>query len=249
MKHAVAAPLPQIIRAQTAMELRLRLRHGESLLLTMIIPVVLLLFFGSVDVLGTPPGDPVDFVLPGIIAVAIMSTAFTGQAIATAYERSYGVLKRLGATPLPRWGLLAAKTLAVVVVEMLQILVLLTVGAALGWRGDMAGSVPAVLLVLLGTLCFSGLGLLMAGTLRAEATLAAANGLYVLLLLVGGLIVPLSVLPAPLRAIGRQLPTAALADGLRSALGDGRADMHAIVVLTLWSVLFVGAAIRTFRWE
>lgn len=249
MSNSVAAPLPKIIRAQTAMELRLRLRHGESLLLTMIIPVALLLFFGSVDVVGTPTKDPIDFVLPGIIAVAIMSTAFTGQAIATAYERAYGVLKRLGATALPRWGLLTAKTLAVVVVEVLQIALLLAVGLAMGWRGAGAGLASAVLLVLLGTVCFSGLGLLMAGTLRAEATLAAANGLYVVLLLVGGLIVPLSKLPAPLRTVARQLPTAALADGLRAALNAGHADGHAIVVLTVWSAALVTAAFRTFRWE
>lgn len=244
-----AAPMRSILRAQTAMELRLRLRHGESLLLTIIIPVVLLLFFGSVEVVSTPTDDPVDFVLPGIIAVGIMSTAFTGQAIATGYERSYGVLKRLGATALPRCGLLTAKTLAVLVVELIQIALLLVVGAALGWRGSGAAVPAAVGLVLLGTLCFSGLGLLMAGTLRAEATLAAANGLYVVLLLVGGLIVPLASLPGPLATIGRQLPTAALADGLRAALNEGSADGHAFAVLAVWSVVLVGAAVRTFRWE
>lgn len=249
MNDPVAAPLPRIIRAQTGMELRLRLRHGESLLLTMIIPVVLLLFFGTVDVLGVPTTHPVDFVLPGIMAVAIMSTAFTGQAIATAYERSYGVLKRLGATPLPRWGLLAAKTAAVLAVEVLQLVLLSAVGLALGWRGSFAGILPATLFVLLGTACFSGLGLLMAGTLRAEATLAAANGLYVVLLLVGGLIVPLSKLPDPLRSVGRQLPTAALADGLRAALNVGAFDLHAVVILTLWSTVLVAAAARFFRWE
>ena len=249
MINSGAAPLRSIIRAQAAMELRLRLRNGESLLLTMIIPVVLLAFFGTVDVVGTPTRHPVDFVLPGIIAVAIMSTAFTGQAIATAYERSYGVLKRLGATALPRWGLLTAKTLAVVVVEALQIALLFGIGVALGWRGHVGGLAAATLLVLLGTLCFSGLGLLMAGTLRAEATLAAANGLYVVLLLVGGLIVPLSKLPGPLAAAGRQLPTAALADGLRAALNQGHADTRAIVVLLAWSAVFVAAAFRTFRWE
>ncbi|MEO6714396.1 MAG: ABC transporter permease, partial [Mycobacteriales bacterium] len=121
MNHSVAAPMSAIIRAQTAMELRLRLRHGESLLLTMVIPLLLLVFFGTVDVGAVPTVEPLDFVAPGILAVAVMSTAFTGQAIATAYERSYGVLKRLGATALPRWGLLAAKTLAVLAVEAIQI--------------------------------------------------------------------------------------------------------------------------------
>ncbi|MEO6714858.1 MAG: ABC transporter permease, partial [Mycobacteriales bacterium] len=169
--------------------------------------------------------------------------------IATAYERSYGVLKRLGATALPRWGLLAAKTLAVLAVEAIQIALLVAVGALMGWRGSAEGIAPALLLLALGTVCFSGLGLLMAGTLRAEATLAAANGLYVVLLLIGGLIVPLAKLPQPLRALARELPTAALADGLRAALDLGRLDAHAVVVLAVWSALLVVAAALTFRWE
>lgn len=249
MNRSIAAPMSRIIRAQTAMEVRLRLRHGESLLLTMVIPLLLLVFFGTVDVVALPTADPIDFILPGILAVAVMSTAFTGQAIATAYERSYGVLKRLGATALPRWGLLAAKTLAVLAVEAIQVTLLVAAGWSLGWRGSATGLAPALLLLALGTVCFSGLGLLMAGTLRAEATLAAANGLYVVLLLIGGLIVPLSKLPQPLRALARELPTAALADGLRAALDRGRLDGHAVLVLGVWSLIFVVAAARTFRWE
>jgi ABC-2 type transport system permease protein len=249
MTESQAAPLSTIVRAQTAMELRLRLRHGESLLLTMIIPLLLLVFFGSVDVIDLPTANRLDFVVPGILALAVMSTAFTGQAIATAYERSYGVLKRLGATALPRWGLLTAKTLAVFAVELIQFVLLAAAGMALGWRGTARGLPAALVLIALGTFCFSALGLLMAGTLRAEATLAAANGLYIVLLLAGGLIVPLAKLPAPLRAVGRELPTAALADGLRSALHAGAFDRHAAAVLLLWTVALAAAAVRTFRWE
>ena len=249
-----AAPMQQIIAAQTRMELRLRLRHGETLLLTLVIPVVLLLFFASVDVVRTPGEEPLDFLVPGMLALAVMSTAFTGQAIATAFERSYGVLKRLGATALPRWGLLTAKTIAVLAVELLQWALLGGIGLALGWRPSAAGVLPAILLLLLGTACFSGLGLLMAGRLRAEATLAAANGLYVVLLLAGGLIVPLERLPAPLERVGSVLPTAALADGLRAALTAGALDTgvlagRSVAVLLGWSVALLGAAALTFRWE
>lgn len=244
-----AAPLRQVVLAQTGMELRLRLRHGETLLLTIVIPVVLLLFLATVDLVTTPTREPLDFLVPGVLALAVMSTAFTGQAIATAFERSYGVLKRLGATALPRWGLLTAKTLAVVAVEVMQFALLVAVGGALGWRPDIGGILPAALLTLLGTACFSGLGLLMAGRLRAEATLAAANGLYVVLLLVGGLIVPLDQLPGPLRSIGRALPTSALADGLRAALVDGALSGRAAGVLLGWSVVLLSAAAVTFRWE
>jgi ABC-2 type transport system permease protein len=243
------APLHRVVAAQTRMELRLRLRHGETLLLTIVIPVVLLLFFATVDLVDTPGDEPLDFLVPGILALAVMSTAFTGQAIATAFERSYGVLKRLGATALPRWGLLAAKTAAVLVVELVQWVLLGSVGVALGWRPELAGIPAAVLFLVLGTAAFSGLGLLMAGRLRAEATLAAANGLYVVLLLAGGLIVPLDRLPGPLEAAGRLLPTAALADGLRSALTAGSLDGGAAAVLVAWSAVLLAAAAATFRWE
>src|SRR3954469_5509433 len=168
-----AAPTSRMLRAQTAMELRLTLRRGESLLLVALIPVVLLVTFSTTEIVDIT-GSRVDFVVPGILALAVMSTAFTGQAIATGFERQYGVLKLLGATPLPRWVLLVAKTLAVLAVELMQVALVVAVGFALGW--DPHGNAASVVgLLVLGTAAFSGLGLLMAGTLRAEATLAAAN--------------------------------------------------------------------------
>lgn len=248
-----AAPWSRMLLAQTAMELRLTLRRGESLLLTLVIPVILLTFFATVDVFDTGPDDPtrLDFLVPGVIALAVMSTAMTGLAIATGFERQYGVLKRLGASPLPRSALLAAKTLAVLAVELLQCAVLVPLGLALGWRpGGLGGALAAAGLVLLGTATFAGLGLLMAGTLRAEATLAAANGLYLLLLLVGGVVVPLVRLPAPLRAIGRLTPTHALSEGLRDAL-QAAPDISSgpALVLLAWGAVALAAAAATFRWE
>ncbi|WP_241780547.1 ABC transporter permease, partial [Streptomyces wadayamensis] len=169
-----AAPVGRMIAAQAAFETRLLLRNGEQLLLTVIIPSLLLVLFSTVDVVDTGDGEPVDFLAPGILALAVMSTAFTGQAIATGFERRYGVLKRLGASPLPRWALMTSKTLAVLVTEVLQVVLLAVIALALGWSPH--GNPLAVLLLLaLGTAAFSGLGLLMAGTLKAEATLAAAN--------------------------------------------------------------------------
>jgi ABC-2 type transport system permease protein len=241
-----------MLLAQTAMELRLTLRRGESLLLTVVIPVVLLAFFASVDLIETGAEDRIDFLVPGVLALAVMSTSMTGLAIATGFERSYGVLKRLGASPLPRAVLLAAKTLGVLVVEVIQGVLLCGVGLALGWRpsGGISAVAATGVLVLLGTTCFCGIGLLMAGTLRAEATLAAANGLYLILLLLGGVLFPLSRLPSPLRSVGEVLPTAALSDGLRAVLasGDGlRAGP--VAVLALWAVASLGLAAATFRWE
>lgn len=240
-----AAPVPEMLRAQTGMELRLTLRRGESVLLTLVVPVVLLVFFATVHVAGVD----VAFLVPGVLALAVMSTAFTGQAIATGYERSYGVLRRLGATPLPRWVLLAAKTLGVLAIEVAQLAVVGVTGLALGWhpRGE-----PALLLVLLalGTAAFSGLGLLMAGTLRAETTLAAANGVYLVLLLFGGVLFPLGRLPDGLARVAALLPTAALSDGLRAVLAGGRGlVLHDVVVLAGWAAISLAAAARLFRWE
>ncbi|GAA4152493.1 ABC transporter permease [Actinomadura keratinilytica] len=244
-----AAPVPRMVLAQTGYELRTLLRNGEQLLLTLIIPVVLLTLFGTTSLLDLGPGPRVDFLTPGILALAVMSTAFTGQAIGTGFERRYGVLKRLGATPLPRSGLIAAKTLTVVAVEVLQAAVICSVAAAMGWRphGD---PLSVLALVLLGTAAFSGFGLLMAGTLRAEATLAAANLVYILLLAVGGVVFPLDDLPAGIRDALRLLPISALAEGLRDVLRDGAAlPGGPLLILAVWTAAGLALAARFFRWE
>jgi ABC-2 type transport system permease protein len=237
------------VLAHTKVELALTLRRGESLLLTLGIPVLLLVFFSLVDVLPTGTDDPVDFLAPGILALAVMSTAMVGLGIATGFERQYKVLKRLGTTPLGRPALLGAKTAAVVVVELLQFAVLVPIALALGWSPD-AGWLAAVAGVVLGTIAFAGLGLLLAGVLRGEVNLAAQNGLYLVLLLFGGIVFPLDQLPAALETLARLLPSSALAALLRGALTDGFATPSwSWVVLVVWAVAAPLAAARTFRWE
>ena len=237
------------LAAQSRVEIMLTLRRGESVLLTLVIPVMLLLFFSEVDILPTGVKDPVDFLAPGILALAVMSTAMVGLGIATAFERQYGVLKRLGSTPLGRPRLLGAKTTAIVAVELLQIAVLVVVAVALGW--DPSGSAgTAVAAVLLATAAFAGLGLLMAGSLRGEMVLASANGLYLLLLLLGGMVVPLGKLPDVLRPVARALPAGALSDALHHALGGAHVTGTTYWwVLAAWAVLAPVAAALTFRWE
>ncbi|WP_406305686.1 ABC transporter permease [Streptomyces sp. NBC_00885] len=244
-----AAPVGRMIAAQAAFETKMLLRNGEQLLLTVIIPSLLLVLFSTVDVVDTGSGEPVDFLAPGVLALAVMSTAFTGQAIATGFERRYGVLKRLGASPLPRWALMAAKTLSVLVTEVLQIVLLTVIAFGLGWSPH--GNPSAVLLLLvLGTAAFSGLGLLMAGTLKAEATLAAANLVFLLLLVGGGVIVPLDRFPDAVASVLALLPISALSDGLRDVLQHGAGvPWGDLGILALWAVLGLGAAARLFRWE
>ena len=237
------------LAAQTRVELVLTLRRGESVLLTLIIPVLLLVFFSSVDILPVGVKDPVDFLAPGILALAVMSTAMVGLGIATGFERQYGVLKRLGSTPLGRPRLLGAKTNSIIAVEVLQVVILVAVAAALGWDPLHTSIGAAVAAMVLGTVAFAGLGLLMAGTLRGEVVLAAANGLYLLLLLVGGMVVPLTKLPGALRPLARALPAGALSDALHHALGGAHAGSSYWLVLVAWAIAAPIAAAATFRWE
>lgn len=233
--------------AQLRLELALVARNGESLLLTLGIPVLLLVFFANVDVLPID-GEPIDFLAPGVLALAVLSTSLVNLAIATGFDREYGVLKRLGATPLGRPRLLAAKTLAVLAVEAVQIAVLWVIALALGWGPR--PHLSFVLAVALGTTACAGLGLCLAGSLKALVTLAAANGLYLVLLLLSGMVIPLDELPGPVRALARALPSGALAEAVRGSLTiGGEVPGRSWVVLAVWAMAAPVAATRLFRWE
>ena len=217
----------------------------------MVIPAGVLLFFATVGIVPGIAGRPVDFLLPGALALAVIASGLVNLGIATAYERSYGVLKRLGGSPLPRWGLVSAKVVAVLLLELLQVVVLFVVAMGfLGWTVPPGSSWPMfVLALLLGTLAFAGLGLLLAGTLRAEATLALANALFLVFLMIGGIVLPVDHLPGPLEAIASVLPAAALADLFRAALGAPIDQVRSVLTLLVWGVGASALAIRTFRWE
>jgi ABC-2 type transport system permease protein len=236
------------VLAQSRVELLLTLRRGESLVVSIAIPVGVLVFFTKVDVVQTSLRDPVQFLVPGVLALAVMSTAMVSLGIATGYERRYGVLKRLGSTPLSRAGLLTAKTVSVLALEVIQALILLGVGAALGWHAD-GGIAAAIGLLLIGTVAFAGIGLFFAGTLRAEANLAVANGLFLALLFLGGMAYPLDKLPSALQTFARALPAAALSDTVRQALSASPVSVGALVTLVAWAVGAPFLAARTFRWE
>ncbi|HLJ68017.1 MAG TPA: ABC transporter permease [Chloroflexota bacterium] len=237
------------ILAQAATEMRLTMRRGESVLVTIIIPAALLIFFASARVLPSTR-QAVDFLVPGTLALAVISTGLVSLGIATAYERYYGVLKRYGSTPFPRWALIAAKLLSVAMIEAVQVAMLIAIAfAGFGWRPH--GSLLLVLLALvLGNAAFAGLGLTLAGALRAEATLAGANGLFLLFLLLGGLFAPLDHLPSWLVPVARVLPAAALADVLRSVLQSGsHLPQGSGLLLVAWAIAMPVVAALTFRWE
>lgn len=247
-----AAPLHRQVRAQAWMETKLILRNGEQLLLAVLIPL-LALVGGTIAARRVDldlADRPIDVLTPGVLALAVMATSFTSLAIATGFERRYGLLKRLGASPLPRIGLLLGKILALLLVQIFQSVVICLAALGLGWEpaGGLLGVLIAVVAALLGTCAFAGLGLALAGALRAEATLAAANLVFLLLMMGGGIVLPRSTYGAAEGAL-QFLPSAALGDGLRDAFLEGQVNGLALLVLLAWAVLGAALASRFFKWE
>ena len=238
-----------IFRSQLRQELTVMARNGEQLLLLVGIPVLLLVFFSQIDILPTQGLTAVAFLVPGILALAVMSTAMVSLGIATGFERSYGVLKRLGTTPLGTRRLVLAKVVATCIVESAQLALLVVVGIALGWRPVDTNWLAATAAVVLGTTCFAGIGLTLAGRLRAEVNLAAQNGLYIVLLLLGGIIVPNDELPKVVRSLAEWLPSNALSELLRSAFNGYEIVVRSIVVLLVWSVATCALATIYFKWS
>lgn len=244
-----------VIAARMAMDLRLTARRSENVLVTAVIPAAVLLFFASVPVLAldeTTSGGSIGFLLPGALALAVIATSMVNLGIATAYERHYGVLKRLGGTPLGRADLVLARLGTIALIEIVQVILLVALSiAVLGWEVPVGASAGLALVALvLGTGAFAGIGLLLAGTLRAEATLAVANGLFLASLLLGGIVQPLDRLPEVVASVAALLPAAALAETVRVALGSSSGDVIGpLVTLAGWAIGSVAAATRWFRWD
>jgi ABC-2 type transport system permease protein len=236
------------VLTQARFETRLLLSNGEQLLVSLVLPALALLGLALASVPDLGPGRRVDLATAGALALAVVSTAFTGQAIATGFDRRSGVLRLLGVTPLGRDGLLAGKALAVLSVLTLQVLVLGGLGVALGASPAATGLAPLVVSLLLASGAFVALALLMAGSLRAEAVLALANLVWVLLLGLGTL-VPTDELPTALGTVAAALPSGALGDAVRTAFVDGGWPWGQWAVLVVWGVVAGGLAARFFRWS
>lgn len=247
------APAASRVLAQGRYEILAMLKNGEQLMLLIIFPLLGLIALARTTVLDAAAQNLGTSVLgaavPGILTVCILSAALTGQGIATGFDRRYGVLRFLSTTPLGRGGLILGKAIAVTCVVTLQVLLISGVAVLLGWEGDLLGVLLAVPALLLGITAFTALGLLIAGTIRAEATLAVVNTLWVLLAAAGGAVFPISGFPQTLTGVAQLLPSAALGDALRAALIEHAADLPAWGVLALWTVLAGLLARRFFRWS
>lgn len=247
-----AAPTSRVL-AQTRAEALGLLSHGEQMLVSMVLPLLALVGLALVDYpdLGVGPwagADRIDVLVPGVLALVVMSTAFTGQAILLGFERRWGVLRLLGTTPLGRGGLLTAKALSVLVVLAVQLTVVGLVGVVLGWRPDLLGLLLAVPVLVLGAAVFALLAACLGGTLRAEAVLALANLVWVLLAAAGGVLVPAAAFGGASTVVGL-LPSAALGDALRAALVDGALDLRSVLVLLVWGAAAGLVARRALRWS
>ena len=239
------------VLAHARLELTMLMRNGEQLLLTVVLPVGLLLVLTLteiIDVGGATRVDRLGIVVPSMIALAVLSTSFTALAIQTGFERRYGVLRRIGTTPLSRLDVLTGKALAVLAIEAVQVAVLGGLGLVLGWRPDPVGVVLVVPLVLLGSASLASLALLLAGVVRAEATLAVANLAY-LVLASAGVVVPVSQAPSQVQPFLQLLPSAALAESLRTATITGTLEWQLVGVMVAWGVVGGAAVGRWFRWD
>lgn len=252
----MSAPAPARARvlAQARFEAAGLLRHGEQLIVSLVLPLMALVGLALVPFPDLSTGDlagqeRIDVLAPGVLALAVMSTAFTGQAILLAFERRWGVLRLLGTTPLGRGGLLAAKSLSVLVVVAVQLGTVGVVAAVLGWRPDPLGLVPALGAVVLGAVTFAALAACIGGALRAEATLAVANLVWVLLAAGGGILLPAQVFPGTVATLVSLLPSAALGDLLRTALVHGTVAWTSLLVLAVWGALAAVMARRLLRWN
>lgn len=239
----------KIFRSQLRQELIVMARNGEQLLLLVVIPVMLLVFFSQTDFLPTSSGSRINFLMPGILSLAVISTAMVSLGIATGFERSYGVLKRLGTTPLGTRRLVMAKVSAICIIEIAQLVLLIIVGQLLGWSPNRINIAQVLVILLIGTSCFAGIGLTLAGRLRAEINLAAQNGLYLVLFLLGGVLVSNDELPRTIGSVAQVLPSSLLSSLLRDSFNNNTIVVTDAIALCGWAFAMCGLAATTFKWS
>ncbi|MBC3178798.1 multidrug ABC transporter permease [Corynebacterium lujinxingii] len=230
--------------AQGRVEAKLMLRHGEQLLVNLLIPAAVLVAAAFVPIFG----DSTDFntLVPMVFAVAATSAGFTGQAIALAFDRRYGALKRTGASGVPPWTIIVGKIMGVLATVAVQIVVLGALALVLGWRVSVAGAVFGLVALLFGVATFTAMGLLMGGTLSSELVLALANLIWIAFMGIVGWV----VYSGELANAGwwNLVPTVALAGALAEAV-ELRFNALAWISLAVWAAVAVVGAVRLFRFD
>ncbi|PRA06484.1 ABC transporter [Arthrobacter sp. MYb211] len=244
-----AVSTPKRIALQGKYETIMMLSNGEQLVLAVVLPIIALFGLTFTDLLEGVAPRSIDAAVPGVLALCVISTAFTGQGIGTGFDRRYGVLRMFSTTPLGKTGLIFGKVIAVLTVLAIQVVLITLVALLLGWEPNLFGILPAILFLLLGAAAFTALGLLIAGTVRPEATLAITNLAWILLAGVGGVLFPLSMAPHWIQPTLDALPSAALGDAMRSALIEGRFSIASVIFLVLWAAAGSFAAIKLFKWN
>lgn len=225
------------------------LSNGEQLILAVVMPMIALFVLTFTDLISDIAERSIDAAVPGVLALCVISTAFTGQGIGTGFDRRYGVLKMFSTTPLGKTGLIFGKVIAVLTVLLIQVVLISVVALLMGWHPNLWGIIPGVLFLLLGAAAFTSLGLLIAGTVRPEATLAITNLAWILLAGAGGVLYPLSMAPDWIQPTLNALPSAALGDSMRDALIDGHFNVAALIFLVLWAAVGSFASIKKFKWN
>lgn len=225
------------------------LSNGEQLVLAIVMPVIALFALNFTDLLDGVAEQRIDAAAPGVLALCVISTAFTGQGIGTGFDRRYGVLRMFSTTPLGKAGLIFGKVIAVLTVLAIQVVLITCCALLMGWEPRLVGILPSLLFLLIGAGCFTALGLLIAGTVRPEATLAITNLAWILLAGVGGVLFPTSLSPDWLQLLLYAMPSAGLGDALRAALIDGSFHFPAAIQLLVWTGVASFAAVKLFKWN
>ena len=233
---------------QGAWEFKLSLKNGEQFLLLVIIPVAVFLTLTQTAVIGGGKWDIAE-ALSVSITVSVLAAGFTSLAIATAFERRSGTLVTMGVTPISRVELVTGKTLSTVYLAAISALILGVVALVLGWSPTLSATLIPLILIL-GIASVTGFAFLLAGTVRAEAVLALANGIFVFAMIFGGIVFQYSGI---LGTVIDLFPPAALSNCMSHALDSTPQDspplLVSIGVLLAWSVAGTLASAKFFKWR
>lgn len=251
----------RLVLTQTRYQLLSVMRNRRAVVFSVVFPVVLLVLFNSIfagetdtiEVAGTKVTAEAYFT-GGMLAYAILLSAFTTLAIGLTTQRESGQLKRYRGTPVPSWTFLVAIVLrSVVMVALMSVLLLVIARVAYDVKTSGEGLAELVLYIALGTATMCVLGIAMtAVTTDVDTASAIAPIGAVLLSFISGVFVPVEELPGWLEEIGRVFPLFHLAEGVQTALGttgDTGLDAGNVAVLGAWALGGLAISVRGFRWE